>query len=919
MSGSRSSLNSRDYQRPSRRHLATEEPAAHSHNNFRSHNSNYSSSRYENDYKRSNYNNGSSSKSISRDYYSSSSASFRHHEPAETSRSREVSHSHRTSNHSSSNYLNDHQYSRSSALRQPSRAVMDKKDYHLLFDPQIPEHLTLFPHLAASKQAVIRKSGDLYEIEGIPVIPIEDPRKSTQGSNAPVVQFECVDFKCDSNWNGEQSEPPAAVFVSNLPVHMTADQVQSLFQQHVAVEYATSLVDPATEIGTGKFRVVFKNSLDSKDAKKRSKYGHTILERVCGLFHGVSLYGAVVECISDPYGYRLFAEVEQILKMKHENDDRMRKQQLPPAVNTHDQERMRTPDHGYNDDSMLSKHNYSDEHDYRRESRYNSENYNDRFAAKDRPRRRSGDRNGRPQSNPDREERHRTPMREYRRKPRNPYIRISSDALPTTSHITGRQLEAFLGDFPSAAVYHNSDYWTIEFEKMDECRRCFTRKNGAIFFGYRLEMQPPENCDKPQLNVSESPLKKYDDAVERERLKQDAIDAMKRELKLNSMLGGSINAAERNGESSADLGTMDRLDMTALPAFKKREGFTSSKPVNDGKRLKVDKRKQKKTRVIESEVESEAEQRASDGEEEMEIDIESFEDVPKPVSEPKIPSKPKIRLPTLDYIKHEIETKLQTISDDIDISHFDSEDIGYLSQALQWLNMSSEHNPGTSKRNHCVRSEGFYLIPAAEKSKYLATRSLSFIKEELREMSTHRQSHGPKISSRTNRIDQRRFIEEVKQTTNSDVLKFNQLKGRKKQLKFAKSAIHDWGLFAMEKIEYGEMVIEYIGEVIRQKVGDLREKRYEKIGIGSSYLFRVDDDQIIDATMSGNLARFINHSCEPNCTAKIITVENQKKIVIYAARDIEIGEEIVYDYKFPREDDKIPCLCGAPNCRKTLN
>ena len=95
----------------------------------------------------------------------------------------------------------------------------------------------------------------------------------------------------------------------------------------------------------------------------------------------------------------------------------------------------------------------------------------------------------------------------------------------------------------------------------------------------------------------------------------------------------------------------------------------------------------------------------------------------------------------------------------------------------------------------------------------------------------------------------------------SDLLKFNKLKVRKKKLRFLPSAIHDWGLFAMEPIEKGDMVIEYVGEVIRQSVAEEREKRYEKSGIGSSYLFRVDDDNIIDATKCGTLARFMNHSC----------------------------------------------------------
>ena len=57
------------------------------------------------------------------------------------------------------------------------------------------------------------------------------------------------------------------------------------------------------------------------------------------------------------------------------------------------------------------------------------------------------------------------------------------------------------------------------------------------------------------------------------------------------------------------------------------------------------------------------------------------------------------------------------------------------------------------------------------------------------------------------------------------------------------------------------MVIEYVGAVVRQSTADLREKKYEAMGIGSSYLFRIDHDTIIDATKCGNLARFINHSC----------------------------------------------------------
>jgi [histone H3]-lysine4 N-trimethyltransferase SETD1 len=58
---------------------------------------------------------------------------------------------------------------------------------------------------------------------------------------------------------------------------------------------------------------------------------------------------------------------------------------------------------------------------------------------------------------------------------------------------------------------------------------------------------------------------------------------------------------------------------------------------------------------------------------------------------------------------------------------------------------------------------------------------------------------------------------------------------------------------------------------------------------------------------------------QPNCYAKIISIEGHKKIVIYSKQQININEEITYDYKFPLEEDKIKCLCGAPQCRGYLN
>ena len=91
-------------------------------------------------------------------------------------------------------------------------------------------------------------------------------------------------------------------------------------------------------------------------------------------------------------------------------------------------------------------------------------------------------------------------------------------------------------------------------------------------------------------------------------------------------------------------------------------------------------------------------------------------------------------------------------------------------------------------------------------------------------------------------------------------------------------------------------------------------------GIGC-YMFRIDDHEVVDATVHGNAARFINHACEPNCHSRVVAVDGRKHIVILASRRVHPGEELTYDYKFPVEDagSKLPCNCGAKRCRRFLN
>ena len=145
------------------------------------------------------------------------------------------------------------------------------------------------------------------------------------------------------------------------------------------------------------------------------------------------------------------------------------------------------------------------------------------------------------------------------------------------------------------------------------------------------------------------------------------------------------------------------------------------------------------------------------------------------------------------------------------------------------------------------------------------------------------------------------------------------------KLEVRKSRIHGWGLFARINFEKNDVLVEYIGQKIRTVVADRREAMYEDEGVGSCYLFRLDKDEIIDATRIGGMARFINHCCEPNAYARVINTDPQpdgtgdKHITIIAGRDIQEGEEITYDYKFPIEDTKLTCYCGASICQGSMN
>ncbi|KAK6914387.1 hypothetical protein RJ641_021708 [Dillenia turbinata] len=142
----------------------------------------------------------------------------------------------------------------------------------------------------------------------------------------------------------------------------------------------------------------------------------------------------------------------------------------------------------------------------------------------------------------------------------------------------------------------------------------------------------------------------------------------------------------------------------------------------------------------------------------------------------------------------------------------------------------------------------------------------------------------------------------------------------RKRLTFGKSGIHGFGIFAKHQHRAGDMVIEYTGELVRPSIADRRESLiYNSLVGAGTYMFRIDDERVIDATRAGSIAHLINHSCEPNCYSRVISVDGDEHIIIFAKRDIKQWEELTYDYRFFSIDERLACYCGFPRCRGVVN
>lgn len=123
------------------------------------------------------------------------------------------------------------------------------------------------------------------------------------------------------------------------------------------------------------------------------------------------------------------------------------------------------------------------------------------------------------------------------------------------------------------------------------------------------------------------------------------------------------------------------------------------------------------------------------------------------------------------------------------------------------------------------------------------------------------------------------------------------------------SHIHRWGVFALQHIPARRKVIEYIGEKISRRETKRRSER------DHVYLFELNPYWCVDGAVGGSGAELINHSCDPNLFSAIM----KGHIIYMSRRAIRPGEELTVDYRFAKSMEKVPCKCGSPRCRGTIN
>jgi uncharacterized protein len=130
------------------------------------------------------------------------------------------------------------------------------------------------------------------------------------------------------------------------------------------------------------------------------------------------------------------------------------------------------------------------------------------------------------------------------------------------------------------------------------------------------------------------------------------------------------------------------------------------------------------------------------------------------------------------------------------------------------------------------------------------------------------------------------------------------------RLRIGESRIHRWGVFAEERIPSRRDVIEYIGELVNPVESHRRTK-----GAEETYALVLDNFWRIDGLVGGSGAEIINHSCNPNLRWR----HRGGRVFCQSVRPIAVGEELTLDYHFSTKSPKVPCRCGTPQCRGTIN
>lgn len=146
------------------------------------------------------------------------------------------------------------------------------------------------------------------------------------------------------------------------------------------------------------------------------------------------------------------------------------------------------------------------------------------------------------------------------------------------------------------------------------------------------------------------------------------------------------------------------------------------------------------------------------------------------------------------------------------------------------------------------------------------------------------------------------------------------------KVKARRSAIHGTGVFATAPFRTGEQVIEYTGELRTHE--DVDADVHGDVESGHTFLFSLNDEYVIDGSKRGNVARWINHSCTPNCEAVLHEDEDDRRrdrVFIEAIADIAEGDELTYNYGITLAERHTPrlkkvwaCRCGSPDCTGTL-